>query len=416
MMRLFRTSERGAVLVHTGFTLLGLLAFSAFSVDYGVLWVGRRQAQNAADAAALAGAISLAYGDSNDLARARSVAVAAGQANEVWGVAPSIGVGDITIAPCPAGTPGLPDQCVRADVYRNQARGNPLPTFFARLVGVNNQGVRATATAQILNGSSVNCTRPWALPNKWNENREGEPPVADDLWEWDDEFERYFEKGKNKGQLLPVNPPPAPRDTAAGYHDPASPLYDPAYGFRNAGIIGEQVQLKIGDSGDRIAAGNFYAIEIPGVGPGGSNYRDNIATCNPAALPINIGDYVTTEPGNMVGPTRQGVSDLIAQDPGAYWDGSGIAGSCAPGCAPTSPRIVPVVVFNIETYYQSMFDGAHSTGRYDLLVEDLICFFVEPMPNGAKDVMGRFMPCAVSNNDPAGANASPFLRRVILVR
>ena len=58
--------ERGAVLVQTGIALIGLLAMGTFSVDYGMLWVSRRQAQNAADAAALGGAISLAYGDPDD--------------------------------------------------------------------------------------------------------------------------------------------------------------------------------------------------------------------------------------------------------------------------------------------------------------------------------------------------------------
>ena len=53
--------ERGAVLVHVTVAIIGLLAFSALVVDYGVMWIGRRQAQNAADAAALAGAISMAF-------------------------------------------------------------------------------------------------------------------------------------------------------------------------------------------------------------------------------------------------------------------------------------------------------------------------------------------------------------------
>ena len=62
------TSERGAVIVHVTIALVGLLAFSIFVVDYGVMWAARRQAQNAADAAALAGAISLAYVDFDDQA------------------------------------------------------------------------------------------------------------------------------------------------------------------------------------------------------------------------------------------------------------------------------------------------------------------------------------------------------------
>ena len=48
--------ERGAVLVHVAIGLIAFMAFSTFVVDYGVFWLSRRQAQNAADAGALAGA------------------------------------------------------------------------------------------------------------------------------------------------------------------------------------------------------------------------------------------------------------------------------------------------------------------------------------------------------------------------
>ena len=46
----------------------------------------------------------------------------------------------------------MPDTCVKVDAFRNQARGNPLPMFFGKLVGVANQGVVATATAQVVTG------------------------------------------------------------------------------------------------------------------------------------------------------------------------------------------------------------------------------------------------------------------------
>ena len=47
-------NERGAILIHVAIALLGLLAFSAFSIDHGVMMVSRGQAQTAADAGALA--------------------------------------------------------------------------------------------------------------------------------------------------------------------------------------------------------------------------------------------------------------------------------------------------------------------------------------------------------------------------
>ena len=82
--------ERGAVLVHVALAMLALIAFSALAIDYGALLASRRQAQNSADAAALAGALSLAFDDPDDIPRAQAGAAAAGVANQVWGAAPSI--------------------------------------------------------------------------------------------------------------------------------------------------------------------------------------------------------------------------------------------------------------------------------------------------------------------------------------
>ena len=56
--------ERGAVLIQVTVALLALLALSAFVFDYGVMWASRGQAQNAADAGALSGAVAPAPGRS----------------------------------------------------------------------------------------------------------------------------------------------------------------------------------------------------------------------------------------------------------------------------------------------------------------------------------------------------------------
>src|SRR5215210_5313905 len=88
-------SERGSVIVHVAVALVGLVAFSALSIDYGAMWMSRRQAQNAADAAALAGAISLAFDDASDFELARASAEVAGESHTILGVTPEItrGVG-----------------------------------------------------------------------------------------------------------------------------------------------------------------------------------------------------------------------------------------------------------------------------------------------------------------------------------
>src|SRR5688572_22481295 len=121
-------SERGAVLVQVAIALMGLIALSAFVVDYGVLWVARRQAQNSADAAAMAGAISMGFTDMNNQALARASAMQVAATNQVWGAAPDITAADVTFPVCPAGSPAAgTNACIRADVYRNQERGNALP-------------------------------------------------------------------------------------------------------------------------------------------------------------------------------------------------------------------------------------------------------------------------------------------------
>ena len=52
-----RTStRRGAVLIYITISLVALLGFIALAIDLGVVMVARTQIQNAADAAAFAGA------------------------------------------------------------------------------------------------------------------------------------------------------------------------------------------------------------------------------------------------------------------------------------------------------------------------------------------------------------------------
>ena len=59
--------------------LLALLAFGAFVIDYGVMWVEPRPGQTSADAGALAGAIALAFDSPTDFAGAKTKAQAVAQ-------------------------------------------------------------------------------------------------------------------------------------------------------------------------------------------------------------------------------------------------------------------------------------------------------------------------------------------------
>src|SRR5687767_14535447 len=167
------TSERGAILIHVGVALLVLIAFTMFVVDYGILWVSRSQAQNSADAGALAGAVAMAF-DNDDRADdgpAKLAALNFAQANDVFGEDPDVDVAtDIYFYPDdPTKFPPecADDTCIRVDVYRNQARGNPLPMWFGQLVGLTEQGVRASAIARAAQANASDCMKPFGIPDKW---------------------------------------------------------------------------------------------------------------------------------------------------------------------------------------------------------------------------------------------------------
>jgi hypothetical protein len=385
--------------------LTGLLAFSALAIDYGVLWASRRQAQNAADAAALAAAVSLAVAPV-DLERARAAATAFGVANPVWGEPPAIDPArDVTFAACLPGQ-DTPHRCVRVDVYRNQQRANPLPTFFARLVGVNEQGVRATATAQVVGGNLVRCGRPWAVPDKWWDVVDTAPPVDDNTWTADDAYERRVQHGPNRGQLL------NPRDAyiPPGGSDPDG-LGREYPGFRPNVDTGTRVVLAHGNAEEALRANWFFPLDLPGEGPGGgAGYRENIARCN--SLGVSVGDTVENEPGDMTGPTREGVDELIAQDSGAFWDTSC---TCIRGSAyGVSPRMVPIFVFSADEY--DALD--RQSGRFSVRIVKIMGLFVEPMQGN--DVVGRIMPIPGEYHGRAGDALPPdpttFLYTVMLAR
>jgi Flp pilus assembly protein TadG len=381
-------SERGAVLVQVGLALIALLAFGAFVIDYGVLWASRGQAQNAADAAALAGAVSMAYDGATDReAAARANASSIALAHRVWGQAPAITA--ITFPPCPDDGSNA---CIQVDLSRPD-----IPTFLARLVSVNAQSVRATATAKAGYGNSVECIKPFAVADKWQELR----PVSK-VWETTDFFDKYDKQGNLLSGIVDNYVPPTATDPGTGF----APFDENGNKTTDYGLL---LTLKIGSPNDasQLTSGWFMPLALPG-DKGGSDYRYNIGHCY--ATPTLVGSSVDTltEPGNMIGPTKQGIQDLVDQDPGAYWDTS--TKSVKGSAYPVSPRIVPIPLINVDEYF---FNSKN--GRTDVHVVNLLGFFVNRM-NG-QDVEGYL--CAIPGNlvgeSPIGDQSS-FVRTIQLVR
>jgi hypothetical protein len=429
--RRWRTGgDHGAVLVHTAVAMLGLMAFTAFVIDYGALWVSRRQAQNAADAAALAGAVSLAYYDPDDIPRAQNAAAAAGAANLVFGQAPSIvPETDVQLIACPPGAPGLPDTCIRADVYRSQARSNALPTFFAQIVGILSQDVRATATAQVQTGNAVECMKPWAVADKWDENWENGAPNSGP-WTIDSDFDKYLQQGNRYEPNPAVTTPdvyvaPTANDPGTGF-TPFDADGNPTSDY------GLQIVLKIGAAHDGLSSGWFLALDLLNAdgttGSGAADYRNNIKNCNGTIFAIGDTLTVASEQGNMIGPTRQGVEgggpggmSLIEKDSGASWSTAtrSIQGSCAPGvCADgqwyaRSPRIVPVPLFNLDAFF-----AGSPTGKTTVTITNIVGFFIEGMCGpGNKDVCGRLVAIpGLTRGGGSVTESASFLHKVLLVR
>jgi hypothetical protein len=387
-------AERGAILVQVGLALLAVLAFTAFVVDYGILWVSRGQSQNAADAAALAGAVALSYEsmtDRTDTGPAKRSALNVALSHNVWGQPPTVTMADITFPPCPDdGT----DSCIRVNVFRPG-----LPTFLARLAGVTSQDTKATATAKAGFGNAVECVKPFAVADKWNEIR-----PTPKTWATTDYYDKYDRFGNLLSGAVDVYVPPTATSFGTGFHP-----------FERTGErstdYGLPFTLKLGDPNDdsHLSAGWYMPLALPN-DVGGNDYEWNIANCY--RTPLLIGSTVETtrtEPGRMVGPTTHGVEALIAKDPGAYWNS--VTKTVEGSAFAVSPRVVPIPLINVDVYFADA-----KAGRSTVQVVNILGFFVDRM--SGHDVEGYL--CAIPGNlvstSPTVGNASSFLRTIQLVR
>lgn len=394
--------ERGAILVHVAVAFAGLVAFSALSIDLGVLWVARTQAQNAADAASLAAAVSLAYGDPVDaLAKAEASATAVASANPVWGTPVPFTSTDFAEVPCPPGSPSTagPGTCVSAAIRRVPGNGDSLPILFARLFGASAPSVRATSVAKVVVGNSSNCVRPLAIADRWTDNRDIDAPI-DFTWTFEDVFERY--QPGLPGVLLPAPVdeylPPTPTSTGSGY--------------RMQDVIGQEIALHRGEiDNPRIEGDHFYSLDLPRVGgtiPGDTaQYSENFTSCT--GLAVAIGDTVQTMYVHQ-DVTADAVAALVAQDPSATWNGTAVVGS---GFS-VSPRIVPVVLYDPDEFSQ-VPTPIPPPYRTALRVRNIVGLFIERF-DGL--LYGVFVPLAgnFDPDQPTITQDASFLRTVALVR
>src|SRR5712692_8749009 len=332
--------ERGMSLVFVSVAFMAMLSATTLAIDVGMFMNSRSQAQNAADAGALAGAVGLAFNNWNDRSTTGPAVVGAvntALANRVGGAVVSVTPADVTF---PLGPTGQANR-VAVQVFRTVDRSNPVPTLMGGFFGVRTVDVAATAPAEVSPANAMTCVKPFMIPDKWQENIR--PP------------NNTFYKYDNRGNLLP-NP-----DV---YYDANSPNYT---GYTTARDVGTLLTLRAG-TGNNINPSFYYSWKMPG-DIGGNFYRDNIANCNQSR--IVWGTIIIQEPGDMSGPTIQGINDLVDKDPGAYWDTSC---NCVKNSAfSISPRVFPIPLYD-PNYYA---DGK-ANGRFaDFKIANFLGFFAE---------------------------------------
>jgi Flp pilus assembly protein TadG len=423
-----RRRERGAVLVHVAVILGGLVSFSALTIDYGVLWTSRRQAQNSADAGALAGAIALAFDNPTDKSvtgPASRNAFAATQANLVFGAAPSVTPAtDITFNTCPDGT----DTCVQVRVYRTSARGSALPSFFAQLIGITSQDIQAYAEAEVVYGNATECMRPFAVLDKWDEFDMATNPntpeseylngLLDPDWNINSTFDKY-----PKTPNAPTEPdyyeapalcPPGTTNcaTGTGYR-----LFDD---YGNAVDYGTELKLHTG-SQDQTSPGWFLPVRLTPTASGAADYCSAIKQCTGQLN--SIGQTISTENGNMVGPTEAclftDADSLYNKDPTAHWEpdyfGTGRGAVVSSKYGPNqSPRIVPMPVINPD----ELFAG-DPNGQTTLTIRNILGFFVERQEGngGQTRTVGRLVnvPGQTTGGNTVDSSSS-FIKTIRLIR
>jgi hypothetical protein len=357
---------------------MALIAVNTFVVDYGVMWVARRQAQNAADAGALAGAVAMAFDpegwtDRSETGPARLAAYQVARTNAIWGEPPDVNIAtDVFFTDQPAAQCRDADgnaRCIRVNVYRNQDRGNSLPTVFGQIVGLTGQGVRATATARVAVADGTDCLKPVAIPDKWRNVNHTSGEVQP--WSLDDTFETHTPSGDTWLPLANPDVYVAPSET------------DPGTGFTVTADLGMYLELSIAGP-DSVVAGHFVAVQLPRSNPlpdDGSVFRANIKTCN--GVPIVIGESFPMEeadPDSIDEDFDTGFEYIHEEDENAWWDPEtkSVQDSCVQnGSCPEfshSPRIVALPIYDTGQYFNGIVTGQSAP---PVTIVNIVGFFVE---------------------------------------
>lgn len=407
--------NKGQVLVFVALAIFVLLGFAALAIDLGYMWSVRHELQRSADAGALAGASAFRqYGkDSTDITLnaddtiTRNVAEA--RALD-YATRDNVTTSRLTTPEVSVSFPTTPNLMrVRVDVQRT------VPTFFARVLGRDNQAITAFAIAEAFPVSQkVKCVVPWGIPAPWTD--------TDGDGDYDPEEQVHYPPTAGECDGMPVT------EWSYTSHD-----NNGARSVRDQYLCQGSLQtLKIGNPHSQMTPGNFLALDLAALNPicppgvnvnHGANFMqfmiENSCDCD---LGINLGDtlpVVTTEPGNMVGPTLQAVApdsyfgppqgypghadtdSLMNQDPGAYWGSDNMPHSLNPDWQGAnfykSPRVVRLPIYHPDVTYNGGVNTLAAAGKTSYQPLDFVGFWVQDIKytkvgsNELGTVVGRFI-------------------------
>jgi len=135
---------------------------------------------------------------------------------------------------------------------------------------------------------------------------------------------------------------------------------------------GETYTLKEGAGGGH--SGNYGALALGG--SGAWRYRNNLINGYNANPPLRTGDEVETEPGNMAGPTQDGIQAILDSDPNEHSeDLSQLEANC--------PRLIVIPVV----------DSLDVHGRSTATIVGFAAFFLDDVVRngGHTEITGRFI-------------------------
>src|SRR5437899_233753 len=133
--------ERGMSFVFIGISLAAFIGATTLAIDVGMFMNARTQAQNSADAGALAGVTGLVNNDWNNRSSsgpAVQSAISAATHNTVIGAAPTVLPADVTFPLSPSGAADR----VKVDVHR--AGANAVQTVMGSWFGLSTVDINAT--------------------------------------------------------------------------------------------------------------------------------------------------------------------------------------------------------------------------------------------------------------------------------